>query len=50
MNNVNGILLVVGAMAAFSLEDMFIKHLSVSSVPTGQIMVVLGLVCGLCSR
>lgn len=46
MNNVNGILLVVGAMAAFALEDMFIKHLSVS-VPTGQIMVVLGIVCGL---
>lgn len=46
MNNVNGILLVVGAMAAFTLEDMFIKHLS-STVPTGQIMIVLGLVCGL---
>ena len=46
MNNVNGILLVVGAMAAFALEDMFIKLLSVT-VPTGQIMVVLGVVCGL---
>ncbi len=46
MNNVNGILLVVGAMAAFALEDMFIKHLSVV-VPTGQIMVLLGVVCGL---
>ncbi|MGV6803812.1 MAG: DMT family transporter [Ruegeria sp.] len=46
MNNVNGILLVVGAMAAFTLEDMFIKHLSVT-VPTGQIMVVLGVLCGL---
>ncbi|WP_282027366.1 DMT family transporter [Ruegeria faecimaris] len=46
MNNVNGILLVVGAMAAFALEDMFIKHLSVT-VPTGQIMVILGLACGL---
>ncbi len=46
MNNVNGILLVVGAMAAFALEDMFIKHLSVS-VPTGQIMILLGAVCGL---
>ncbi|SMO38466.1 DMT family transporter [Ruegeria faecimaris] len=46
MNNVNGILLVVGAMAAFALEDMFIKHLSVT-VPTGQIMVLLGLSCGL---
>ncbi len=46
MNNVHGILLVVVAMAAFALEDMFIKHLSVS-VSTGQIMVVLGVVCGL---
>ncbi|WP_170759573.1 DMT family transporter [Ruegeria lacuscaerulensis] len=46
MNNVNGILLIIGSMAAFSLEDMFIKHLSIS-VSTGQIMIVLGLVCGL---
>ncbi|MES0824129.1 DMT family transporter [Ruegeria sp. SCP11] len=46
MNNVHGIVLVVVAMAAFALEDMFIKHLSVS-VSTGQIMVVLGVVCGL---
>ncbi|WP_170396074.1 DMT family transporter [Ruegeria arenilitoris] len=46
MNNVHGILLVVGAMAAFALEDMFIKHLSVT-VPTGQIMVVLGVICSL---
>lgn len=44
MNNVHGILLVVGAMAAFSLEDMFIKHLS-ATVPTGQIMVMLGVIC-----
>ncbi|WP_170413995.1 DMT family transporter [Ruegeria atlantica] len=46
MNNVNGILLIIGSMAAFSLEDMFIKHLSIT-VPTGQIMIALGLVCGL---
>ena len=46
MNNVNGILLIIGSMAAFTLEDMFIKYLS-SSVPTGQIMIVLGLFCGL---
>ncbi len=46
MNNVNGILLIIGAMAAFALEDMFIKHLSVT-VPTGQIMVFLGVCCGL---
>lgn len=45
MNNVHGILLVVAAMAAFALEDMFIKVLAIS-VPTGQIMVVLGVFCG----
>ena len=44
MNNVNGILLIIGSMAAFALEDMFIKYLSVS-VSTGQIMIVLGLFC-----
>ena len=44
MNNVNGILLVVAAMAAFTLEDMFIKQLSVT-VQTGQIMMVLGVFC-----
>ncbi len=47
MNNVNGILLLVGSMAAFAIEDMFIKHLS-ATVPTGQILIALGLVCGLC--
>ncbi len=46
MNNVNGILLIIGSMAAFALEDMFIKHLSVS-VSTGQIMIALGLFCGI---
>ena len=45
MNNVNGILLIVASMAAFALEDMFIKHLSVT-VSTGQIMLVLGVFCG----
>ncbi|RLK10860.1 DMT family transporter [Ruegeria conchae] len=45
MNNVNGILLIIGSMAAFALEDMFIKYLSVSA-STGQIMIVLGLFCG----
>lgn len=45
MNNVNGILLIIGSMAAFALEDMFIKLLS-NSVSTGQIMIVLGLFCG----
>ncbi|WP_170478156.1 DMT family transporter [Ruegeria arenilitoris] len=46
MDNVKGILLIVASMAAFSLEDMFIKRL-LDSVSTGQIMVVLGVVCGL---
>ncbi|WP_170572132.1 DMT family transporter [Ruegeria atlantica] len=46
MNNINGILLIIGSMAAFALEDMFIKHLSIS-VSTGQIMIVLGLFCSL---
>ncbi len=46
MNNVNGILLLIGSMAAFAIEDMFIKHLS-ASVPTGQILIVLGVFCGL---
>ncbi|WP_299887471.1 DMT family transporter [uncultured Ruegeria sp.] len=44
MNNVNGILLVIAAMAAFTLEDMFIKQLTASAAP-GQILVVLGLIC-----
>ncbi|WP_302478006.1 hypothetical protein [Ruegeria arenilitoris] len=43
MDNVKGILLIVASMAAFSLEDMFIKRL-LDSVSTGQIMVVLGVV------
>ncbi len=44
MNNVNGILLVIASMAAFTLEDVFIKRLT-SSVSPGQILVMLGLVC-----
>lgn len=44
MNNVNGILLVIGAMAAFSLQDAFIKHLT-AAVPSGQILIVFGLAC-----
>ncbi|MGI9369113.1 MAG: DMT family transporter [Ruegeria sp.] len=46
MNNVNGILLVIVSMAAFSIEDMFIKKLSVGA-STGQIMFALGLICSL---
>ncbi|WP_419738114.1 EamA family transporter [Ruegeria sp.] len=44
MNNVNGILLVIASMAAFTLEDVFIKQLT-SSIMPGQILVMLGLVC-----
>ena len=42
MNNLRGILFITAAMAAFSIEDSFIKHLS-GSVPKGQIMLLLGL-------
>ena len=45
MNNVNGILLLIGLMAAFAIEDTFIKYLS-ANISTGQIMIVLGLLCG----
>ncbi len=45
MNNLNGILLVIGAMAAFTLEDALIKQLS-SWFPTGQILIILGLGAG----
>lgn len=42
MNNLNGILLVVASMAAFTMEDTFIKNLS-SSVAVGQVLIMLGL-------
>mgnify|MGYP002332194663 FL=1 len=45
VNNLNGILLVIAAMAAFTLEDMFIKHLS-GEIPVGQILIMLGLGSG----
>jgi drug/metabolite transporter (DMT)-like permease len=45
MNNVQGILLVIGAMAAFTLEDMFIKSLS-EQLPVGQILILLGIGSG----
>ncbi|MBR9844023.1 MAG: DMT family transporter [Rhodobacteraceae bacterium] len=40
-NNVSGIFLVILAMASFTLEDMFIKRLSLD-LPTGQILLILG--------
>ncbi|WP_071673386.1 DMT family transporter [Nioella nitratireducens] len=42
MNNLNGILLVVAAMAAFTAEDAMIKILS-GWFPTGQILIFLGI-------
>jgi len=42
MNNLQGILLIVGAMAAFTVEDALIKHLS-TWFPTGQILLALGI-------
>ncbi|MFV1876312.1 DMT family transporter [Nioella sp.] len=42
MNNLQGILLIIGAMAAFTAEDALIKHLS-TWFPTGQILVALGI-------
>jgi len=45
VNNLNGILFILAAMAAFTLEDMFIKRLS-GDVPVGQILMLLGLGSG----
>ncbi|RBI82862.1 EamA/RhaT family transporter [Rhodosalinus halophilus] len=39
--NLRGILLMVGAMAAFAVEDMFIKRMG-AAVPPGQILMMLG--------
>ena len=44
MNNVQGILLVIGAMAAFAIEDAFLKALSVQ-ISIGQILMTLGIFC-----
>lgn len=46
MNNLHGILLVIASMAAFTLEDMFIKQMA-GSLPVGEILICLGLGCGL---
>ncbi|MFY0660001.1 MAG: DMT family transporter [Shimia sp.] len=45
MQNVHGILILVAAMLGFTLEDMFIKSLSVT-LPVGQILMALGLGSG----
>lgn len=44
MNNVHGILIVIGAMAAFAVEDTFIKMMS-AHISTGQILLLLGIFC-----
>jgi drug/metabolite transporter (DMT)-like permease len=41
MNNVNGIVIVVLSMAAFSLEDMLIKSVS-GTISVGQVLLMLG--------
>ncbi|MBK5933006.1 putative membrane protein [Rhodovulum imhoffii] len=41
MENLRGIVLMVAAMAAFAVEDMFIKMLS-GNLPVGQILATLG--------
>lgn len=45
MNNLNGILFIIASMAAFTLEDMFIKRLS-GEIPVGQILIMLGIGSG----
>ena len=42
MNTLNGILLMIAAMAGFALEDLFVKLLS-STVSLGQILITLGI-------
>ncbi len=53
MNNLRGILLMVAAMAGFSVEDAFIKAAS-ATVPVGQILLLIGvggtLVFGMLAR
>lgn len=41
LDNIRGIALVVLSMAAFTIEDMFIKSLT-TAVPTGQVLFFLG--------
>ncbi len=41
-HNLRGIILMVGSMAGFAIEDMFIKW-TAANMPTGQILLILGL-------
>ena len=45
MNNLNGILLMIAAMAGFALEDLFVKLLS-STISIGQVLITLGFFSG----
>jgi drug/metabolite transporter (DMT)-like permease len=47
MNNLRGAILMVISMGCFALEDMFIKLMSESALPTGQILLMLGVFGGL---
>ena len=47
MNNLRGATLMVISMGCFALEDMFIKLMSESALPTGQILLMLGVFGGL---
>lgn len=42
MNNLNGILLMIAAMAGFALEDLFVKLLS-NTISTAQILITFGI-------
>ena len=42
MQNVHGILLVIAAMAGFTIEDTLIKRMS-QDIPVGQILIIIGL-------
>jgi drug/metabolite transporter (DMT)-like permease len=46
MDNIRGIALMIASMAGFSVEDALIKSVAVE-VPTGQIIIILGLIGGL---
>ena len=47
MDNIRGAILMVIAMGCFALEDMFIKLMAETALPTGQILLMLGLFGGL---
>ncbi|MEQ8292036.1 MAG: DMT family transporter [Roseovarius sp.] len=42
MQNIHGILLVIAAMAGFTIEDTLIKRMS-QDIPVGQLLIILGL-------